>query len=291
MAIKCISFNTQAKQSGVKPPHSKKRTEVGCIAGIVFMLAGVLSSAAATSEWQVVKGKHFLVYHVTNSVFADKISSRAEEYYNGITADLGFEKFDNFWVWENRAKIYIYPSRDDFMSATGSPDWAIGKTVTSRREIYTFSGDDSFAESVLPHEMTHLIFREFTGFKEEIPLWLNEGLAQWEEQAKRTQAVKVAKRLITGNRYVPLSSLMSVDVKKLVADGNAGEFYAQSASLVGFLIEKHGSERFRKMCGHLRDGKTMDDSLRFAYPDTIRNIEELEKAWKSYVLEKEEARK
>lgn len=258
---------------------------------VAFFLVAGSSSPAATPEWQVVKGKHFLVYYSTNSAFAEKVSSKAEEYYSGIASELGFEKADNFWLWDKRVKIYIYSSRDGFANATGAPDWATGKAVTSRREIHTFSGDNSFTESVLPHEMTHLIFREFTGFKEEVPLWLNEGLAQWEEPAKRKELVRIARDMVARNRYIPLPAMTSVDVKKLVAAGNPGEFYAQAASLVGYLIEKHGSERFRKLCGKLRDGKAMDDSLRFAYPDTIRNIDDLEKAWKKYIVEQQEAGK
>ena len=53
--------------------------------------------------------------------------------------------------------------------------------------------------------------------------------------------------------------------------------------MVGFMIEEHGSERFRVFCGHLRDGKTMDDALRFTYPSRMRNLLELEAAWKKHL--------
>jgi hypothetical protein len=84
---------------------------------------------------------------------------------------------------------------------------------------------------------------------------------------------------------------MRMDVQKLIADGKAGEFYAQSVSLVGFLIEQHGSERFRIFCGQLRDRKDLEDALRFAYPESLRNIVDLERAWKKYMLEQQEASK
>lgn len=35
--------------------------------------------------------------------------------------------------------------------------------------------------------MTHLIFIEFVGFDKVIPLWLNEGVAQWEDRSKRDE--------------------------------------------------------------------------------------------------------
>jgi len=250
-----------------------------------------VASSAATSTWKVIKGKHFLVYYTGDSAFPGKVSSKAEEYYKTITGDLGFERYDNFWLWEDRVKIFIYKSREDFASAVGAPDWAIGKAVSERREIHTFSGDETFVDSVLPHEMTHIVFREFIGFKGEIPLWLHEGVAQWEEPAKRSMMAGLAKRLAAGNLYIPLNTLTRMGVKDLIAGGNAGHFYTQAMSLVGFMIEKHGSGRFRIFCGHLRDGRPMEEALRLAYPQSLGNIAELEKSWKKHVMEQLEARK
>lgn len=256
---------------------------------VIFLSAGRGHLAAATSEWQVLKGKHFLVYYMNDSSFAGKVAGKAEEYYNSITEDLGFARYDNFWLWENRVKIFIYSSKNEFARATGAPAWAIGKAEYGKKEISTFPGDEVFMESVLPHEMTHLIFRDFVGFKGDIPLWLNEGVAQWEEPAKRANSGRYAARLAASNQYIPFNNLMVMDVKQIVASGNAVNFYRQAMSMVGFLIKTHGSGKFRTFCGEIRDGRSMDDSLRFAYPESLRNINEMEKAWKKYVTEQQEA--
>ncbi|MDD4869654.1 MAG: peptidase MA family metallohydrolase [Kiritimatiellae bacterium] len=260
--------------------------------GLVFCIVSLFVTlplcVSAIPEWQVIKGKHFLVHYVKDPVMAERVAGKAEEYYSSITTDLGFARYDNFWLWENRVKIFIYSSKTEFTQKTGAPEWAIGKTVCDKKEISTFPGNDSFMDSVLPHELTHLVLRDFMGFKGEIPLWLNEGVSQWEEPAKRTQMVKIAGRLAAGNKYIPLDKLMLVNVRQLVADVKVGEFYAQSVSLVGFLIEKHGSERFRIFCGQLRNGRGLEDALRFAYPDSLRNIDDLERAWKKYVMEQKE---
>jgi hypothetical protein len=68
-------------------------------------------------------------------------------------------------------------------------------------------------------------------------------------------------------------------------------FYLQSAGLVGFMLEHGGSEAFRKFCGGLRDGKPMDDALRFTYPETLRSLEALDTAWKLYLRRVGEAEK
>ena len=239
----------------------------------------------------MIKGKHFLVHYRSDLSFAEKVASKAEEYYNSITEDLGFTRYDNFWLWENRTRIFIYASKNEFIKATGAPEWAIGKAEFSKRAISTFPGDEAFMDSVLPHEMTHLIFRDFIGFKGDIPLWLNEGVAQWEEPVKRKNWERYAGKLAVNNQYIPFSKIMVMDVKQVIASGQAINFYRQAMSMVGFLVKMYGSGKFRTFCGEIRDGRGMDDSLRFAYPESLRNINELEKAWKQYVMEQQEAGK
>jgi hypothetical protein len=63
-------------------------------------------------------------------------------------------------------------------------------------------------------------------------------------------------------------------------------YYAQSMSLVGFLIEQYGSNDFAHFCRQLRDGKTLEEALLSVYPLYIRNIDEFEEQWRKY-LEKE----
>jgi len=66
------------------------------------------SSLRAEEEWRAKKGEHFIIYYKNApDEFLNKINDKAEEYYNKIAADLGFTRYD-FWLWENRASIYIY---------------------------------------------------------------------------------------------------------------------------------------------------------------------------------------
>jgi hypothetical protein len=243
---------------------------------------------AADPDWQEIKGQHIIVYYVQDKALAEKVAQRAEDLYSKIAEDLGYTKRDKFWTWQNRAKIYIYPSRDAFNSGTGSPAWAGGKAVGKKREISTFSGYEDFLESVLPHELTHLMFRDFIGFEGDIPLWLNEGVAQWEEKANRDATDPLMLSLLKQNRLIPFDELTRIDSRNLERDGRVAEFYAQAGSLVGFLIRRHGSDGFRRLCGQIRDGKTVDDALGFAYPETIRNMKELEQTWRKYLAESSE---
>lgn len=238
---------------------------------------------AADNPWREIKQKHFIIHYVSSREFAEQVGRTAEKYYRKIARDLGFARHDKFWLWERRARIYIYRSRADFTHATGSPKWAAGKADYEARTIATYEGSTTFINSVLPHELTHLIFMEFVGFERDIPLWLNEGVAQWEDDTQRDKAIGLARYLHFRKRLTPVRRLMTVNVGDVESTGQAVAFYSQAVSLVGFMIEKYGSSRFRTFCGQLRDGKPVEDALRFTYPGTIRSIEALETEWHQHL--------
>jgi len=247
--------------------------------GSVFLL--VAPSRGDDTPWQTVKSEHFVVLHVGEKDFARKVAASAELYYDTIANDLGFRRRGGFWLWDRRVRVRIYPTKGAFQRAEKAPDWASGKANYGRREIVTYQWSSGFLDSLLPHEITHLVLREWIGGREALPLWINEGLAQWVEKTDRGDARKAARRLLASGRAMSLSDMRSPKLHTQ-EKREASAFYTQSWSLVAFLIETRGRERFGKLCRQLRAGKSIDDALRFTYPQTLRNIEELQKQWISY---------
>ncbi len=248
---------------------------------IAFMLLVVVSAASA-EEWQELKSEHFKVFYFEDAGFAQNVLTNAEKYYDRIASDLGYSRYDNFWQWDNRAKIYIYRTHEDFLRATGKSPWIHGAAAYSKREITSYKWGQDFIDVLLPHELTHLIFRDFVGFKGEVPLWLDEGVAQWEELRKRKWAISTVKSLIRKGAFIPLAKLTKVGPGSEDDPALSAKLYAQAATLVGYLIEKQGSSRFALFCRNLRDGKSMDEALSSVYTDSIRNTGELEKEWLKY---------
>ncbi|MCM8796057.1 MAG: hypothetical protein NC928_05195, partial [Candidatus Omnitrophica bacterium] len=183
-----------------------------------------------------------------------------------------------------------------------------GMADYKNKQIISFLWSKGFLESLLPHEIAHLIFRDFVGFKGEIPLWLDEGVAQWAEETKRQEMKFKVKQLFQKDSLLSLEDMMKLDIRNIkekdrvyirpthTKEGEKGviflsgehlinTYYLQSVSLVGFLIEKYGSERFADFCRQLRDGKTIEEALRFVYSVYIRNLKELEDRWREYLSE------
>ncbi len=254
----------------------------------VFVAAVWLVTPAASDggrkPWETHKSKHFIVMHSDADELARKVCVAAEKHYVRIARDLGYTRYDNFWLWDERAVIRIHASHAAYVAATRAPAWSAGKANHTKREVETFVGSPAFVERILPHELTHLVFRDFVGFRGEVPLWLDEGVAQWQETRATGDGVhRLAGRLHRSGGLLPVSQLTRVDVRKGAGAVHAALFYAQAASLVSFMISEYGAPSFQKLCTQLRDGKSLNDALRFTYPRTIRSMQALDKAWKQHL--------
>ncbi len=251
------------------------------VAGALFLVlaCGLAASAQDQAGWKELKGRHFLVYYRANKAFAEETLESAEKNYGEIAKDLGYVRYDRFWLWENRVKILIYEDRPSFVRATGAPDWAYAKADYKRKEISGMRNQDAFLRAHLPHEIAHLIFRDFVGFNDDVPLWLNEGFAMREEDGTRSEAGALVAEWVRRGDLIRIRELTAMDVTKVKDTALAKRFYLQSVSLVGYMIDKHGAESFQQFCKALRDGNALEESLRIAYGKAIPGINALESAW------------
>lgn len=270
---------------------------------IVFFLSFAMTSFA--QDWQELKGDHFLAYFTRDEVFAREVLNKAEVYYQRISSDLGYPRYTEFWTWDKRVKIYIHPDRDSFSKATNEPGWSEGMADYKNKQIISYAWSKGFTDSLLPHEIAHLIFRDFVGFKGEVPLWLDEGVAQWEENANRERIKSMAKELYRKDLLLSLEDMMRLDIRRYVStdkiyirstlskdkekvaliisgDTLINTYYLQSVSLVGFLIERYGTYSFAGFCRQLRDGGKLEEALNQAYPD-IHSLKEFENRWRKYL--------
>ncbi len=241
-------------------------------------------AAGLPDKWQVSKSTHFFIYYKdAPESFITKVSNEAEGHYGKIADELGFSRF-NFWLWDDRAKIYISNNAEDYHSQTGQPQWSQGATMPGSKVIQTFVGAKYFFESILPHEMGHIIFREFVGFTNPaVPLWLDEGVASFQEKLKFAGSDKVLREALAKGAFMDIMKLSQFQTysKK---DGESAQvelFYLESFSLVNFLIKKFGRENFVSFCQNLRDRKNLESALASNY--NFASLKELDKAWENYI--------
>jgi len=243
-----------------------------------------ISAAQDNAVWNTEKCTHFIIYYKNASPdFIKELIEKSEEYYNKIADNLGFMRF-NFWLWDNRAKIYIYDDAKDYQVSTGYPNWSAGCAIARLKTIKTFPYAHGFFETVLPHEMGHIIFREFVGFdNNDVPIWLEEGVACYQEDLKRATSDAIVKDAIKKGILMSLDKLTYFVFVNREEKGNIAVelFYSESVSIVDYLIKGFGKDKFVLFCQNLRDKKDLDRAVASAYP--FSNTEELGLAWQKYL--------
>ena len=231
------------------------------------------------SLWQNKKSQHFIIYYQTAPLdYVDNLIDQAEKYYNDIVDELGFRRFD-FWTWDKRAKIYLYGSSEEYLNDTGRVAWSGAMVNIKKRTIKTFINQENFMQSILPHEMAHIIFREFIGLNVRLPLWLDEGVACSQEKVNLSERLQFAKHLVKSKMHIPIKRLSEISDYNLVVPK---VFYAEAASLVVFLLEGFGQEKFLDFSRRLRDdNEGWRETLLGAY--RFSDIEDFQAQWYAYI--------
>lgn len=245
--------------------------------------------SADQARWGQLKDKHFVIYYEErgDAALAAQVLRKAEEYYAKIGSHIGYTRTNQFWTWDERVKIFLFHTQDSFMRSTGQPAWSTGyadrdSRVFKSRTIVTFRQETEFLDGLLPHEVSHLILHDFIK-DSPIPVWFDEGVAQLQERGKSAAAQRIMQELVGDARHVPFSIFSGLDIRQENDPVKARVFYAQSLSVVDFLVKRFGAESLATLCRNLRDGKDFEKSLSDATRGNIKNYADLEFKWSNYL--------
>jgi hypothetical protein len=255
---------------------------------LFFLLWCCISDAEAipptvtTSLWDTQKSTHFIVYYQeAPPACVEELINKAEGYYSTITEELGFTRYEGFWTWDNRARIYLFKDKTDYQKATDQPVWSGGETNVITREIYTYIDMKDFFRVLLPHELGHIIFREFIGYKRKLPLWLDEGVASFLEKEQRAERLAIAKGIVKTSAFMSLEELSRIDRKGIIMPAL---FYAEAASTIEFLFEVYGKDKFVEFCRCLKDlrqDQPWEEALRSVYG--FKDVADMDAKWEEYL--------
>ncbi|MFH1360030.1 MAG: peptidase MA family metallohydrolase [Candidatus Omnitrophota bacterium] len=252
---------------------------------IVFQIF-LMTHLAYAEPWLHLKDKHFIVYYnfKEDTSAARRVLRKAESYYDKIAAQIGYTRYSNFWTWNDRAKIIIFPNQETFVNNTQQPLWSRGyanhhSQLFGSRIIVTYRQEHGFLDGLLPHEISHLILRDFIGFDRPLPVWFDEGIAQLYEKDRKRLGELIMKPLAQKNQHIPFDTLFQMQIYQQNNADIVRIFYAQSLSIIDFLIRTYGSSAFERLCWNLKEGKDMDEALRSAYTYSISSRKDLEEKW------------
>ena len=236
----------------------------------------------AKGNWFLRESEHFSVFY-RDLAQAKIVSDKAEYYFEKIIYDLGYEKD---FKWDKKCQVFIVESPDkwkDFLKGIGFNADLIGGFVPNygEREMFLCAMSEGYLALTFPHELTHLIFKDVAG-KNTIPLWLNEGLANYEASLTSISNELLAKN-IKQDTHILLGDLLRIS--NYPEGKEARElFYAQSEKLVEFLITQCGREKFRKFCDFMLKDKSFKDTISGVYGKDFKDLEDFNIKLVEYII-------
>ncbi len=254
---------------------------IGLAVWCMFLTADVWP-ASSSQKWEEQKGQNFIIYYRdVPQDFVDTVMTSAQEDFGTVTANLGISRYQG-WSWDKRAIIYIYRDEEDYVQNGGQAGWSHGAALAEAKVIKTYPSAQGFFDSLLPHELGHIIFREFVGMSADAPLWFEEGVAMYQEKAKRFGSDRAVREAIEKGQFIPLTGLTDMRLYKDTDENTVQLFYAEAASAVYFLITELGEQHFHKFCLELKENTRFEDALRKIYVH-IKSLEDLNTMWLRHI--------
>jgi hypothetical protein len=123
--------------------------------------------------------------------------------------------------------------------------------------------EQAYGETTVAHELMHLVVRQLAfNCAASVPRWLDEGLAVWAEGGSSPDQQETLDEAIAADE---LLSLRSLNASFSAHAGRARLAYAQSYSVIAYLLEQHGRERILDLLAAFHEGATYDGALQQVY--------------------------
>ena len=221
--------------------------------------------------------RHFVIYEEGAEV-SEELSGTLESLHGNIMLDLVA-----FSPWTREKKVYIYYSQsgETYRRLTGRPTWSGGAASLGERKIYVYKSDEAFG--ILAHELTHIYFDSFFPASNPSPLWLSEGIAtyiQSERGFSTPNWLQLNLKLLEGGSGFKLNDLVRIENMHGADEDNVRLWYAQSYSVVRFLMKLKAGNAFYIFCKNLREGSPAHRALYQAYGMPYNKLTSLEYAWR-----------
>jgi len=201
--------------------------------------------------------------------FARELMDACEEGLTKLTQDIGTYP-------ERPIKIYIYASTSDLQGAMIFPqEWTGGAAFTefSTIAIGISPARLDWGKRALVHELTHLVVHQATFSPYgQLPVWLDEGLATYNEGELDPVFRSYLEQAILEDELISVRSLCSPFSAYYEI---ACLSYAQSYSLVEYLLDNYGQDRMLELLTILKQGSTYDEALTEVYGFDIDGLDAL----------------
>ena len=223
----------------------------------------------ARYEWEVVtSGPIHVYYHGPVETRATRLAEAAQASMKLMAPITGSEI-------ETPIIVTLYNNNAEMIGAVQARSSTISRELITEGQAFheesvvlVLSGNRDIG--TLTHELTHiLVGRAAGGSSALVPLWLNEGLAEYGNLDKGLSYDYYLEWAIDTNRITPFSRLRSFPGEpELVLVS-----YGQSRSIVEYLIESYGGEKIAEVLAMIAAGNNSDIAFRTVFGKTVQQLD------------------
>lgn len=222
-------------------------------------------------EWSTLDSDSVSIHwYEGDAGFAQGLSDVCEEAVETLALDVGTRM-------DRTVDVYIYASSADLRQSMVYPqEWTGGVAFTEYGIIAIGIGPSNldWGTRALRHELTHLVVHAatFSPFGQ-LPTWLDEGLAMYNEGEPDESFESLLYSAAGQDMLISLRTLsgpFSSDSQKAYLS------YAESADVVRYLLDEHGSTAMHDALMYFKGGETIDEALTMSFG---MGLDELEEAW------------
>ncbi len=227
-------------------------------------------------DWQYLQSTHFDVYYYEpgGRALADFTAKAAEDAYLQIEELFGYQI-------TNRIPILVYQSHNDFTvtNAVDLPVYSEGiggvTELFKNRVAIPFTGDYRDFRRVIHHELVHAVINDMfyggsiqsiiqNGIRLQIPLWFNEGLAEYAALGWDTNSDMYVRDAVVNDYLAPIDRL-------------GGYFaYRGGQAVWDYVATQYGREKITEILQRLRVSRSVNGSFKRA---TGLDLDDLSERW------------
>jgi hypothetical protein len=159
--------------------------------------------------------------------------------------------------------IFVYDTQDEFFGALGpgTREWTGAAAFPELRTIFMWlqGGSQSYLETALVHEVTHVVFHDATDNPYHEPAtWLNEGIAVWSETREAEEERAIVESEAGGAGLLAFEALTA----RFPIDDRGGRLaYAEGAAMIDMIIDRFGTDALAEITAAYRGGATDAEAL------------------------------